>query len=199
MGPMKLNEEGQALFDRLTAFNNRHKARAEEEQASNREVFKDIIIKPCPGNSKRLPSAIRSFDQDHLPKSDQRWSWKAQHAHPSAWKWVSSLQSRHSLVRFSISYFIRCFLTAKSELLKFLAYCTTLEDKLIQRDDNPRKNIEDRETKLQVQIKAAAKLTKDLEDKLLQRDESLKDKVTGKEGEDVHQGIITPDENSQEW
>jgi hypothetical protein len=71
MGPMKLNEEGQALFDRLTAFNNRHKARAEEEQASNREVFKDTIIKPCPGNSKRLPSAIRSFDQDHLPKSDQ--------------------------------------------------------------------------------------------------------------------------------
>jgi hypothetical protein len=83
-------------------------------------------------------------------------------------------------------------------LLKLLAYCTTLEDKLIQRDGNPRKNIEDRETELQVQIKAAAKLTKGLEDKLLQRDESLKDKVTGKEGEDVHQGIITPDENSQE-
>ena len=47
--------------------------------------------------------------------------------------------------------------------------------------------------------KAITHYTKDLEDKLLQRDESLKDKVTGKEGEDVHQGIITPDENSQEW
>jgi hypothetical protein len=38
-------KKGQALFDRLTAFNNRHKARAEEEQAINRELFKDIIIK----------------------------------------------------------------------------------------------------------------------------------------------------------
>jgi len=137
-------KKGQALFDRLTAFNNRHKARAEEEQASNREVFKDIIIKSVQeAPNVPLPQFQGSIKTIYQPLTKGE---------------------------------------AKKHTTAVAAKITTLEKRLLEENNSLRECIQDRHTKLQVQIEAAANDTKDLEEKLLQRHDTTQTKIDNQDG-----------------
>jgi hypothetical protein len=123
------------LFDRLAAFNQRHKARAEEEQASSSEMLKDIIIQsvlePRNGFLPQFKASIKTTCQDLIEDE------------------------------------------AEKHTTDVAAKFTTLEEQLLERNDSLQEYIQDRETKLQVQIEAAAKRTENIEEKLLQRHDTL--------------------------
>ena len=137
-------KKAQALLDRLTAFNNRHKARAEEKRASNREVFKDNIIK-----------SVQEAQNVSLPQFQGAIETICQ-----------------ALIKGE----------AKKHTTDVAAKITTLEKQLLEENNNLREYIQDRHTKLQVQIEAAANDTKDLEEKLLQRHDTTQTKIDNQDG-----------------
>lgn len=75
MGQMKLNADKQA-FDRAMAFNQRHKARRDDEQASSHGGMKDVLVTSMleaqEGLMTRLESSIKTTCEKTLKDESEK-------------------------------------------------------------------------------------------------------------------------------